>query len=260
VEIASHRLLTPMLAFAAVLNAIDTTAADRTDVVFEAKTRVDIEGHEPVALTDVGYSGFGAGTPMALSQLRMFRAISATYGNPFEDTRIRRVDVELALRFAHDVIDIIDAVVPAPEVDPGANVRVAVTLRPFGGDDEVREVEVPIPWSAAGQSVEVVFESGSSVQLDQPVPESLDQILDNLRAGYAATSMVASVKLPSRGLKLRGHVAHELPGSALDMLQLEGEASRPASFVTQRRQEIPLARVVTGSAKVKFNVREEPGR
>lgn len=260
VDIASHRMLTPMLAFASILNAVDVTTADQTDVVFEATTRVEVEGHGAVTLTDVGYSGLGAGTPMALGQLRLFRVIGAAYGNPFEDTRIRRIDVELKLRFAHDVVDIVDAMVPAPVVDPGKDARVLVILRPFAGDDEVRAVDVPIPWSAAGQSVEIVFEAGSAVQLDQPVPENLAQILDNVRAGYAATSMVASMKLPSRGLRLRGHVAQDLPGSALDMLQLEGEANRPASFITQRRQEIPLGRVVNGSAKVKFNVREEPGR
>lgn len=260
VEIASHRMLTPMLAFAAILNAVDVTTADQTDVVFEATTRAQVEGHGTVTLTDFGYSGFGAGSPMALSQLRLFRVLGAAYGNPFEDTRIRRIDVELKLRFAHDVVEIVDAMMPAPEVDPGKDARVYVTLRPFGGDDEVRAVDIPIPWSAAGQSVEVSFEAGSAVQLDQPVPDDLEQILDNVRAGFAATSMVASVKLPSRGLKLRGHVAQDLPGSALDMLQLEGEASRPASFITQRRQEIALGSVVSGSTKVKFNVREEPIR
>ncbi len=260
VELASHRMLTPMLAFGAILNAIETTSADHTDVVFEVSSRAEIEGYGTIALTDVGYSSFGAGSPMMLAQMRLFRLLGAVYGNPFEDTRVRRIDVDVKLRFAHDVVEIIDAMVAATEVDPGRDATVYVTLRPFGQDDEVRAVTVPIPSSAAGQSVEIVVEAGNAVQLDLPIADNLEQVFDNVRAGYPSTSLVASLKLPSRGLKLRGHVVQGLPGSALDMLQLEGAANRPASFVTQRRQEVALGHVVTGSAKVKLEVREEPRR
>src|SRR5690606_5062738 len=71
-EIASQRMLTPMLTFGAVLNAINVTVGEQTDVIVDAKSRVRVSGREPIEVRDVGFSSSGAGNPMALSQLRLF--------------------------------------------------------------------------------------------------------------------------------------------------------------------------------------------
>ena len=166
--------------------------------------------------------------------------------------------MDIALRFARDVVEIVDAIVGSTEVDPGSDVAIDVTLRRFGHADEIQRVRIPIPWSAAGDKIEIALEPGNLVKLDLPIANDLDQLFDNVRAGYPATSLIASTKLATRGVKLRGHIVSELPGSALDMLQPQGEAERPTSFPAQRRLEVPLGRVVIGNAKVKLEVREEP--
>jgi SpoIVB peptidase S55 len=259
-QLASQRMITPLLALSSMFNALSVTAAERADVVFAARSRVRVQDHGTVELVDFGYTPIGFANPLALAQLRMFDVIAAAYGNPFEDARIEGIDVELDVRFERDVVTIIDALVGSTEVDPDSDVNVYVTLQRFAQPEQVRIVPVHIPASAAGEKVEIAFEPGNTVQLERPEPTTLEQILDNVRMGYPATSMVVSTKLPGHGLRLRGHVVSDLPGSALDMLQLAGDSARPQPFAAQARTELPMERVVLGSARVTLEVRREPLR
>ncbi|MFI5308152.1 MAG: hypothetical protein ACHQ53_12405 [Polyangiales bacterium] len=258
VELASHRMLTPMLAFSALGNALSVTAAENSDAVFEVDSRVRIAGHGTIEVVDVGYTPSGLDNPMALSQLRLFDLIEAAYGNPFEQARIERIDVDLDVRFTRDVITVLDALVPATEVDPDRDLNVYLTVQKFDQPPEVKIVPVHVPASAAGEKIELAFEPGNQVQLERPEPENLDQIIDNVRMGFPSTSLVVSLKLPSQGLRLRGHVVRNLPGSALDSLQLGGAGTRPTAFATQSRTELPMHEVVVGSARITLDVRREP--
>lgn len=82
VRIASHRALTPALAFATIANAIKATASDQTDVTYRARTRVTLEGIGPIELVDVGVMSQGPGNAAPLQQLRAFALFEAAYGNP----------------------------------------------------------------------------------------------------------------------------------------------------------------------------------
>jgi hypothetical protein len=260
VQMASHRMLTPMLAFSALENALSVTAAENTDVIFEAHSRVRIQNHGEIETRDVGYSSAGVDSPGAISQIRLFEVMAAAYGNPFEDSRIEGIDVELDVRFGADVITLIEALVPSPEVDPDSDVDVYLTVQPYGGPEEVKIVKVHVPASAAGEKIELAFEPGNAVQLERPLPKNLDQIFDNIRMGYPATSLVVSTKLPSQGLRLRGQVVQNLPGSALDTLQLTSDSYKSTPFPTYTRQELPMQHIMAGSARVTLDVRREPLR
>jgi hypothetical protein len=259
-EIASHRLLTPMLAFSAVLNALSATVAEQSDVVWQARSRVKVAGHGAFESTDFGYTPVGIGQPNAIAEMRMIDLVSVAYVNPFEQALVEGIEVDIDVRFGRDIVELVDAIVPASVVDPGRDVNVYLTLRRFGRPDETRIVPVHVPKSAAGEKIEIGFEPGNRVRLEMPKARTLQDVLENVQLGYPATSMVVSTKLPSQGLSLRGHVVHDLPGSLFDTLQGGGGSDTPNAFATQVRSEIPMAAVVTGSARVKLDVRAEPLR
>jgi hypothetical protein len=133
----------------------------------------------------------------------------------------------------------------------------AVTLRRFDQSEHVKLVPLMIPQSAAGDSLEITVEAGDDVAVERPKPSSLDDLLAAVQPGYSGTSLVVSTKLQEQGVKLRGQLVRSLPGSALDTLQPSNEADRGALFPTYERKELPLGRAVTGSAKLKLNVRAE---
>ncbi|UJR82558.1 Hypothetical protein I5071_46230 [Sandaracinus amylolyticus] len=256
-EVASHRALTPLLVFTSITNAVKSVAADHADVMFDATSRVWIDGRTtPVEVHDAGFSASGPAASSALQQLRGFDLVELAFVNPFVVTRPTRIEIELAMRFAHETAEIVDASVASTEVDPGERVNVRVVLRRYGMPEEVRMVPVDVPESAAGQSISVMVQPGSEVEVERPEPRTLDHAIDAVRERYARTSMVVSTRLPtSRGLRMAGHVVRSLPGSALDALQQAGDSDRARAFVTHRRAEVPMDVVLSGGARVELSVR-----
>lgn len=258
VEVAANRVLTPTLTLAAATNALQASCSDRSDVIFTATCRIAIAGHGTLQVQDSGYSAAGPSSHQALSELRVFDLMAAAYANPFENTRVLRVEIDLDVRFGRDLITVVDAMVSSDEVDPGRAVNVQVILRPFGQPDQVRVFPVTIPESAAGEDIELMLQSGNTVQIEQPKAENLDDIIHAIQSGYPSTSLVISTKMPSRGLRTPGQVVRSLPGSAFDALQLTNQSDSAAPFTTYDRTAFPLGQVVTGSALVKLKVRTTP--
>jgi hypothetical protein len=243
-EVASHRILTPVLAFAGIANALGATASDQTDVIFTAEMRVHIEGHGTVELEDKGYMSSGPNDAPRLSRLRMFELMEIAYGNPFEESRVLSAEVDLHVRFARDLWEIVDASVAAQEVDPGAQVNVHVVLRRFGQADRVRVVPVRVPTHAAGEQIEL----------------RMADMIHNVQRRWPSTSLAVSTKMPTRGLQFEGHVVRDLPPSALDALQLVNDSGRGTPFVTYDRQAVDVGEVLSGSARLRLQVRETPRR
>ncbi len=255
VEVASHRILTPSIVFAVIANAVKSTAGDVADVIFRAKSEVGIDGHGTVSLDEQGYSPLGAASPAAFSQLRMFSLMEAAFANPFETSRLTSVDLELDLELSRDVYQISDASVAYDEVDPGEDVTVYVKLRRVDHPDTTRAVKVHIPIAAAGSTVRVAVSAGNQVALEQPRPGSFEDLIDQTKRRYPATSLVVALQMPSRGLRFEGHVVDSLPASALNSLQLVSSSKNSRPFVTQSRTEVELPQVVVGRATLALRVR-----
>lgn len=257
VEVPNHRLLTPALTLAAVANAVEATASDLTEVVFRAESQVDITGHGQVDVVDQGFHVGGAKAGV-LGQLRLFELMEVAYGNPFRDARVRGAEVDLHLEFERDVVELVDVSVPATEVDPGSTVRMRVVTRRYDEPTEVRWVPLRIPERAAGEELEIEIEPGNEVDLEHPEPTDLEDLVRGVLRRGSSTALVVSMKMPSRGLRFRGHVVRGLPPSGLDTMQLVNDSGHGQPFVTQEREVVDVGSVVVGKAKLKLQVRKTP--
>jgi len=260
IEVAAHRLLTPGLVLTAIGNALEATAIDRTDSVLAIESQVEIAGHGTHKMSDVVFTSSGAADAGVLSRLRTFAAVTAAYANPFENTRVTRVQVDMHVRHERDVLSVVDAQLPSDEVDPDSTVQLTVTLRRFDESEQQHVIPVHIPKSAAGETLELLIEPGDEVSLEHPKPNSLDDILHALRDSYSGMSLVVSTRLPEHGVKLRGHLVRSLPDSMLDTFQPANQSDRGSLFSIYERKELPLGHAVTGSARLKLQVRDEPLR
>ncbi|GAB4200848.1 MAG: SpoIVB peptidase S55 domain-containing protein [Sandaracinaceae bacterium] len=258
-EVASHRAITPLVIGTSIQSAVKAIAADNEYVMFEARSRVRLEGvAQPIELVDRGFASTGASQTSALGQIRAFDAIEVAYANPFRETRVLDVDVEIALRFARDTAEIVDASVAQTEVDPGEPVEVRVVLRRWSGDEEVRRFRVEIPESAAGQSVQILVQPGNDVEIERPEPRGLDDVIEAVRDRYGASELVLSTRLPGRGLRTPGHVVRSVPLSVLDALQSTTDSDRVRAFQTHVRRAFSTDLVLTGAARVELSVRRVP--
>jgi hypothetical protein len=258
-EVASHRAITPLVIGTSIQSAVKAIASDNEHVMFEARSRVRIDGvAQPIELVDRGFASTGASQTSALGQIRAFDAIEVAYANPFRETRVLEVDVEIALRFAHDTAEIVDASVERTEVNPGEPVEVRVVLRRWSGDEEVRRFRVAIPESAAGQSVQILVQPGSDAEIERPEPRGLDDVIEAVRDRYGASELVLSTRLPGRGLRTPGHVVRSVPPSVLDALQSTTDSDRVRAFQTHVRRAFSTDLVLTGAARVELSVRRVP--
>jgi hypothetical protein len=255
-EVASHRAITPLVLGTAIQSAVKAVASDNEYVMFEARSRVRLDGvAQPIELVDRGFTATGASQASALGQIRAFDVIEAAYANPFRETRVLDVDVEIALRFARDTAEIVDASVEQTEVNPGEPVEVRVVLRRWSGDEEVRRFRVSIPESAAGQPVQILIQPGSDVEIERPEPRGLDDVIEAVRHRYGASELVLSTRLPGRGLRTPGHVVHSVPPSVLDALQSTTDSDRVRAFQTHVRRAFSTDLVLTGASRVELSVR-----
>ncbi len=258
VEVASHRVLTPVLTFSAIANAMQTTASDHTDVMFTARSTVQLEGQSPIEIEDVGYMASGPNDTRALSGLRLFDLMDIAYGNPFVETRVRRIELDIDVRFERDVFEIVDVATHTAEVDPGSRVYVRVVLRRHGEADRVRTFPVDVPMRAAGQTVQLTIQPGNRVNLEQPQARNLDDLIAMVHRRLPATTLAINLRMPSRGLSFGGHVVRDLPASALDTLQMVNDTENSRPFVTYERQLHDVGSVLSGSARLSLRVRQTP--
>src|SRR5690606_14987446 len=131
-------------------------------------------------------------------------------------------------------------------------------LRRWDQSEEVRIVPVRIPERLAGEDLQIEVEGGAAASIEHASPRSLDELLTTVHERYPTTSLVVSLRIPSRGLRFGGHVVRDLPRSALDALQLRNDGDRNRPFVTQDRRELALGEVVSGNARIDLSVRRTP--
>jgi hypothetical protein len=255
VDVASNRIFTPTIVFGVIANAVKSTAADMTDVIFRARSKVGIEGHGVVSLDEQGFSPMGAASPTVFSQLRMFGLMEAAFANAFESSRVTSIDLELDLERSREVFQVSDASIAYDEVDPGEEVTIYVRLGRVDQPDTIRAVKVRIPRAAAGQTVRVQVAAGNQIAIEQPRPGSLGDLIEQTQRHYPATSLVVALRMPTRGLRFEGHVVDSLPASALNSLRLVSTTEDGRPFVTQSRTEIKLQQVVVGGTNLALRVR-----
>jgi hypothetical protein len=255
-EIASHRSATSTLLSTSIQSAVKSVAGDADYVTFEATSRVRLEGvAQPVTAVDHGFSATGAHQTSALGQIRAFDFVEAAYANPFEETRLLEVDIELALTFEHRTADIVNVIVQSTEVDPGEDVPVDVVLRPYDGEERTVSMTVHVPESAAGDAISLLVQPGPQVELERAEARTLDDVLENIAHRYDTRSIVASLRLPGRGVRTPGHVATSLPLSVIDALQQTGDADRVREIASHVRTELPTEFVLDGAARIELTVR-----
>jgi hypothetical protein len=254
--VADERFMSPSLTAAALGSVIEATTNERRDVTWHLRSKVSVRGHGAIDLEDFGVATGGMPDAGDFGHARVVRAIGDVLNNPWERTRIEKVEAELTVTYARDLwrlrgVEVRDAV-----VDAGAAARLVLHLVPFAGPEVQRTIEVRMPNELAGKDVELEIAPGYELAPEVAPPESMAELLANeTRQSLPARTIVVSCKLPTQGLAYRGHVAQRLPNFALDALRTQSSDTGPDAFASYERTIVPLDRYVEGRDKVKVKVR-----
>jgi hypothetical protein len=256
VQLARHRLLTPNLVNAVLMGALSEALSDVDLATFRVLTHFSIKGYPPLQVEDYLYSTGNIGMVAGMFS-RGLRALREVLSNDFEPAFIERVDLEVDVKFATEVVEITSVRLNTATVNPGSKVNVLVNYRPFGGQEFTQRYSIQIPMALAGSLINLVVAGGTMVQPDRAIPQNMRQFLADLQDGYSAKSVVVSLETPFEGIKMRGRVLRDLPLSVIDTLNTSAQVRAEQTFHTAWRQVYPTSRAIVGKKNVRIRVRSE---
>ncbi|WP_250846653.1 SpoIVB peptidase S55 domain-containing protein [Aquisphaera insulae] len=268
VRIVREPTLLPNLLLSVLTSAIDTEGNLPEELTARLSATFKIKGQEPITLADT-FSGPRYGGQSGASTL--FGPLAAIANmlvhNPLEPIRIEEIECLVEIEPGRKVATIESVRLLSDTVEPGKALRAFVTLKPFKGEREILEVELPIPADFPEGAHEALFTdvSGSirrRFRNEPPLsePRDLATFMRSIRVQTEPrrTAVYGHVATPERGLAVGGHELPNLPGSARAAFASRKEvAPQPirSDLITAR----PVGWVVEGSQSLRFTVARDPG-
>jgi hypothetical protein len=252
VEIMNNKFLTPSLAGAAVMNAINYYLPDRDDVTARIESQVRIKGADPINFVDYVYANDGAASVMGA--VRGLRVLVPLLLNPYAPVTIERVDLKVDLRFEANYGEIKEVKIPTSDLVVGNNL-IKVLMSTWDGKDIIEEVPVEVPASLAGGIVQLEVCAGDSAKLDAPPPVDLPSLLHAFRSLLPGTVWAVTLYPADEGVALDGKLVRDLPQSALDKLHPQSHTQRAQLYKPISRTRSPSKRVINGTSSTLVHVR-----
>lgn len=253
VRVAAHRAFGARLATSVLETALESTAGDLAESAWTLRARVRLRGRDPVEFTHVGTSVDGS---RSVSAGLAGELVTRAMNNAFAVIPVDGVEFEVAMRWARELAYIRAVSAAQAEVDPGGTLELRVALNRYGAGDELRVVRVEMPRELAGSEAEIEVTGGADAIPDLPEPESVDDLVRNLRSDIPNDALVVAVRMPGQGVTLRGRVIESLPASAFDLLRPAASTESGEPLLNWRRTVVPVGRVVTGRDRLRVRVRE----
>jgi hypothetical protein len=252
VEIMNNKFLTPSLAGAAVMNAINYYLPDRDNVTARVESQVRIKGQEPINFVDYVYANDGAASVMGA--VRGLRVLVPLLLNPYAPVTVERVEIKVDLRFEANYGEIKEVKIPTGDLVVGRNL-IRVLMSTWDGKDIVEDVPVEVPDSLAGGIVQLEVCAGDAAKLDAPPPVDLASLLRAFRSLLPGTIWAVTLYPADEGIALDGKLVRDLPQSALDKLHPQSHTQRAQLYKPIARTKSPAKRVVNGTSSTLVHIR-----
>ena len=253
-EILDNKFLTPALAGAIVMNAINYHLPDRDDVTARVESTVRVKGIQPLTFVDYMYANDGAGSVMG--GVRGLRVLVPLLMNPYAPVKIERFDVKVELQFAVNFGAIKELRVPGTELVPGTRNLVEVKMTTYDGKDIYEQVPVDVPMSLAGSIVQLEITSGDNAKLDAAPPVDLPSLIVAFRKLLPGNTWAATLYHAEEGVAVDGKLVRDLPASAQDKLRPQSHTQRVQAYKPIARTVAPATRVIEGNHSMLVRVRE----
>jgi hypothetical protein len=140
------------------------------------------------------------------------------------------------------------------ELRAGDLLEILVDLRPPRGPMRTEIVSLRIPEDAGGERVVVELGGGGWATPYAPIPNNLDDLLDNLSASYPARSFVGSIYRAGEGLATEHGLVEHLPESVLQTLSPSGSNRRAVHFKQAARRVIRTDSIIQGQASLELEI------
>jgi len=255
-KVAHDPFLSPSLMAMAIGSAIQSVTAERRDVSFSLKSRLSFRGLPELTVEDFGVATEGMPGADEIAQYSVIDSLGTMLNNPFEPVLVEGVDLELELRFAREMLRLRGVELLTPELDAGQPARLRLTLLPYAGPAVTELLEVELPESSAGETVQLEVVPGYTEREERPPAENLRELLRNLdEPVYLPRSVVVKIATKGQTLAYRGRVAKSLPPGLADTLLSTSTTITPTVTPGTIRRVHPLTAFMVGRERLSVQVR-----
>lgn len=255
-EVARHRFLTPLLANAVATSAVQSLAPDIADAVVQIDSKLEVKGFPLLSQSDHLYAAEGL-SAKALAGSTGMKQLQELLGNPFEPVQVERLSIDVSVAYRAEVADVVALSLQSDELEPDTRPSLYVTLRAYGGKTLVRAVPIEIPRALAGQTLKIEAAAGPLVKPEQAPPERLAELVENLRRGYSARSLVVTLSTPDEGVMMRGRLIPSLPASVIATLRPGSTSRRGDPYKRVSRAVVDLGTVLQGKQELTVQVKDD---
>jgi hypothetical protein len=253
VDVLANKFLTPAIAGAALMNAINYYLPDRDDVTARVESTVKVKGiAEPIQFTDYLYANDGAASVMGA--VRGLRVIVPLMLNPYVPVTIERIDLKVDLKFEANYGDVKELKIATGDLVVGRNM-IKVLMSSYDSKDIVEEIPVDVPKSLAGSIVQLEVVAGDAAKLDAAPPTDFPSLIAAFRKLLPGNVWAATIYPADEGVALDGKVVRDLPASVVDKLHPQSHTQRAQAYKPVARTVSPAKRVINGSASMLLRVR-----
>ncbi|MYE44173.1 MAG: hypothetical protein F4X79_09140 [Acidobacteria bacterium] len=158
-----HDLYSPLLAFSALVAVLSQEERPAGTQTIRLGARIGVADGRTLAVEDVFASG-AAGVLTGAAAL-VAAPVALLLGNPVERIPVRDIEVDVSASEEAQAATLSRAWLRSSRVRPGGTATLRVALRDFRGAEATRELEVPIPRSAAGSRLTLLVADALSVAL-----------------------------------------------------------------------------------------------
>jgi len=255
-SVADSEILTPPLVTTLMLDAIEEVGGDALDVVLETTHSITLEtskGPRVLKLYEESYYPRGVVRGLA-ARSRALLVMMASLDNEFEVASIKSVEQTATIHYGAPVETIDRIRVNAEDIRAGDLLEILVDLKPPRGPSRTEVVSIRIPKDAGNERIAIELSGGEFVAPYAPMPNSLDDLLDNLADSYPARSMIGTIYRAAEGLATRHGLLADVPESVLQTLSPGGSNRKAVHFKQAARRVIRTDSIIRGEATLELDI------
>ncbi|MFO7565370.1 MAG: SpoIVB peptidase S55 domain-containing protein [Enhygromyxa sp.] len=255
-SVADSEILTPPLVVTLLLDAIEEAGSDAVEVVLETTSAITLEtsrGPRTIELHQETYFPRGIIRGLA-ARSRALAVMMVALDNRFEIADIKSVEQTAKVHYGAPVERIDRIRINNEEIRAGDLLEILVDLKPPRGPIRTEAVSVRIPKDAGGERIVLELAGGEYVAPYAPLPNNLDDLLDNLAASYPARSMIGTVYRSAEGLATEHGLLETMPESVLQTLSPGGSNRQAVHFKQAARRVIRTNSIIQGEASLELDI------
>jgi hypothetical protein len=268
VQIVREPMLLPSLVMSVLTNAIDTEGNLPEELTAHLSATMRLKGSEPITVVDT-FSGPRYTGQMGASALfsPLASIVNILVRNTMAPIRIESIECDVQVEPGRKVAQIESVRLLSDTIQPGHDLKIFITVKPYKRDRVTIEASLPIPGDFPEGPCEVVIcDAGNSIRRrfrNNPAllePRDVAGVIDAIQVQTEPkrNAVYVHVPAPERGVLVKGQALPNLPGSVRAVFTSKRETPT-APVRSDMVVVLPTDWVIEGMHSLRFTVAKDDG-